>query len=187
MPGHAREPRLSQPPIILDRVDYETAGGRKVEISGVTYLGLGPRESDGFTVLSVMKPGSTRAFSIETGNVLSITKDGAGFRPLTRPGRFRLREAEMRSFIEGTPLVEWARPYFDPSSEKYHGRERSHPPFEETLTIEVKADDVLAAWAAAPPNPAHPAEPSYLMQVGRRLLGIGAVIATIWILLRLLG
>ncbi len=116
--------------IRLDRVDYLTpglgaSGQAPAFVEGVSYLGISPRKSDGFTVLSVRKAGASRAFNIEVDNVVSVAAHGQTFKPLAPAGRWRLRAAELRAFIEQAPLEEWARPYFDPASDKYFGREET--------------------------------------------------------------
>ncbi|WP_336490393.1 hypothetical protein [Methylobacterium nigriterrae] len=112
------------PHILLDAVTYRTLGrseaGRVVTLHEVAYLGVIERPSDGFTVLSVLKPGASRAFSIEVGALLSISAHGRVWRPETHERRWRLRAAELRAFVEETELEAWARPYFDPASDKHH-------------------------------------------------------------------
>ena len=110
------------PPVTLENLTYHTLSGdgRGTTIYNVAYLGVIARKSDGFTTLSVRKPGSSKAFNIETGRVVSIGLYGRVWQPEAHYSRWALRAAEIRAFVERTELEEWARPYFDPRHEKHH-------------------------------------------------------------------
>lgn len=132
------------PPITLDAVTYQTASsdGPGTTIRDVAYLGVIARKSDGFTTLSVRKPGAAKAFNIETGRVISITAHGREWRPEAHSSRWTLRAAEVRAFVERKDLEEWARPYFDPQSEKYHGR---RPRYDELRSVEDEQGQAIHA------------------------------------------
>lgn len=144
------------PHIMLDAVTYRTLGrseaGRVVILHDVAYLGVIERPSDGFTVLSVLKPGASRAFSIEMGALLSVSAHGRVWHPKTHERRWRLRAAELRAFVEETELEAWARPYFDPVGDKHHRKQpvskvarRSHEPracYEPLMRLCVSEDEL---------------------------------------------
>ncbi|AWN42282.1 hypothetical protein [Methylobacterium durans] len=119
------------PHIILDAVTYRTLGrgeaGRIVTIREVVYQGVMERHSDGFTVLSVLKPGAARTFSIEVGAVLSVSAHGRVWNPETQERRWRLRAEELRAFVEEREVAAWAQPYFDPASDKHHLKQPASP------------------------------------------------------------
>ncbi|GEP07210.1 hypothetical protein [Methylobacterium oxalidis] len=143
------------PHIILDAVTYRTLGrgeaGRIVTIREVAYQGVMERRSDGFTVLSVLKPGASRTFSIEVGAVLSMSAHGRVWNPETQERRWRLRAEELRAFVEEREVAAWAQPYFDPARDKHHLKQPAS-----------KVD-------RRPSNPAERAASSYRRAGGRRL------------------
>lgn len=112
------------PSIVLRSLTFWAEGrvyaDKPATITDIAYLGVIERRSDGNTVLSVRKPGASRAFNIETGRVISITAYGREWRPETHYSRWALRGAEIRAFVERSDLEDWAKPYFDARHGKYH-------------------------------------------------------------------
>ncbi|AWN43760.1 hypothetical protein [Methylobacterium durans] len=172
------------PHIILDAVTYRTLGrgeaGRIVTIHEVAYQGVTERRSDGFTVLSVLKPGASRTFSIEVGAVLSVSAHGRVWNPETQERRWRLRAEELRAFAEEREVAAWAQPYFDPASDKHHRKQPASPverhfssPAERTASSYRRggARRLDQAPAADPPRGTKNAKPGVLGRLWRGLLG----------------
>ena len=83
-----------------------------------SFVGVGLRKSDGYTVLSLRAPEAKRVFNIPVGNVYAITIDGKRHVMETPFYSWSLRAAELRRIIEGFTEV-WVVDYFDPNSPKY--------------------------------------------------------------------
>ncbi|GJE42862.1 hypothetical protein [Methylobacterium soli] len=171
------------PHIILDAVTYRTLGrdeaGRIVTIRDVAYQGVMERRSDGFTVLSVLKPGAARTFNIEVGAVLSVLAHGREWNPETPERRWRLRAEELRAFVEEAEVADWAQPYFDPASDMHHLKQpaskvdrRSSNPAERAASSYRRGGGrrLDEAPAADPPRGTKNAKPGLFRRLWRGLL-----------------
>lgn len=168
-------------PLALEKVTFWAEGRIYVDkpstIFDVSYLGIIERKSDGATVLSVRKSGAARAFNIETGRVISIAAHGREWRPETHSSRWMLRAAEIRAFVEGTELEDWAKPYFDPHHEKYH-RNRSRDEADAFQTSPAPSERRVGSERGAvrlydprPLDDTQEDQPGFLKRLWRNLTG----------------
>ena len=111
-------------PVILT-VEYYAGRWTMTEIAGVHYLGVIERASDGFTVLSVKRPGGQRAFNVQVGEVYAVTVFGRRHILKTPSERHRIRAQEIKLIVEGK-RDEWSDPYFDPTSPKRYDRQADY-------------------------------------------------------------
>lgn len=136
-------------PTIID-VEYYTMSATSKAI-GVTYHGVGPRKSDGYTVLSIQRPGSSKKQNIEVGDVVAIIIGGTRHEINITPDRWQLRAVELARLIEGIPIPDWAVPYFDPDNEKFHkkrpqrDRQELPPSTGRPREITISAEDIVKA------------------------------------------
>jgi len=108
-------------PITIDAVEYLPENGSTVELrerGPFTYVGIGPRASDGWTCLTLRSPGASRNFNVTVGYVYAITIRGTRHVLETPDERWKLRAEELRGLIESR-REEWAATYFDRSSPSY--------------------------------------------------------------------
>jgi hypothetical protein len=164
----------------LDLVEYypSTRGDDVKYKSGVEYLGVIERASDGFTVLSIRSPGAARAHNIEVGQVYAITLKGCRYVLKTPWGRWRVRAAEIKHLIDGE-LDEWAVPYLDPDSPKFYEREAD---YEDQTDADAERAYRRRFMAEVPPRRGASAKPEPGVAQGCAvilLLGAGGLLGAI--------
>lgn len=110
-------------PVVLDLVEYypSTRGDDIKHKHQVEYLGVVERASDGFCVLRVRAAGASRAHQMEVGDVYAISVHGRRSIMQTPRDRWKIRAQEIKQLVEGE-VEEWAKPYFDPASDKWFKR-----------------------------------------------------------------
>jgi hypothetical protein len=104
-------------------IEYMPNGSKLeyVRKRGLIYIAVGPRPSDGFTVLKIRSPGASKNHNIEVGAVYAVTVGGRRHVLETPNGRWKLRAQELRHLL-GEPIEDWTVEYFNSASPKYFKR-----------------------------------------------------------------
>jgi hypothetical protein len=169
-------------PIVLDLVEYypSTRGEDVKHKAQAIYGGVVERASDGFTVLRLTSPSASRAHQIEVGSVYAITLNGRRHVLQTSWGRYRVRAQEIRRIIEGE-VEEWARPYFDPASEKWFKRapdyeDQTDPDAERKHSRLVLGEPVARGRSSRTQTQAAPPAGCAVVMVGALALFVGGML-----------
>ena len=113
---------------LIDIEDMPNGGKLEyVRKRGQIYIAVGPRSSDGFTVLKIRSPGASKNHNIEVGAVYAVTVGGRRHVLETPNGRWKLRAQELRHLL-GEPIEDWAVEYFNSASPKYFKRASDYVP-----------------------------------------------------------
>jgi hypothetical protein len=146
--------------VVIDSVEYLPETGKYAELrerGPFSYVGIGPRSSDGWTCLTLRASGASRNFNITVGYLYALTVRGKRHVLEVPDERWKIKAEEIRFLIEGK-REDWAAPYFDPTSPSYFkhqpGYRSPYDPEHEALRRAKKERPTVSRRAArAEPQP----------------------------------